>query len=260
MKVLAALDRDPAAQAVLEAGRRLAQAFQADLEANHVGEDGESAVQSLAAAASVQLRLLSGSPAETLAGAFSASDTLLGVLGSRGRPGEHEPLGGTTLEVIQLTRTPLVVVSPHMAPGQPLQRVLAPLDGSEATAEAVQEVVLRLCASGVQLIVLHVFDKEHVPQFMDHMPEALETWTAEFIARYFEECEVTLETWVGGAPAAVLEIGVRERADMILLSWAQDLSPGRANLVRQVLRRAKVPIMLVPLIPGARREVLEPSG
>jgi nucleotide-binding universal stress UspA family protein len=147
-----------------------------------------------------------------------------------------------------------------MAPGQPLQRVLAPLDGSEATAEAVQDVVLRLCASGVQLIVLHVFDKEHVPQFMDHMPEALETWTAEFIARYFEECEVTLETWVGGAPAAVLEIGVRERADMILLSWAQDLSPGRANLVRQVLRRAKVPIMLVPLIPGARREVLEPSG
>ena len=108
--------------------------------------------------------------------------------------------------------------------------------------------------------VLHVFDKEHVPQFMDHMPEALETWNTEFLERYFEECEVRLETRAGESPAAVLEVAATERADMIVLSWGQDLSQDRANLVREVLTSASVPVMLVPLKPGVPRDVLEPSG
>jgi nucleotide-binding universal stress UspA family protein len=108
--------------------------------------------------------------------------------------------------------------------------------------------------------VLHVFDKEHVPQYMDHMPEALDAWTAEFIARYFEECEAPLETRAGEAPAAVLDVAATIGADMIVLGWGQDLSQDRANVVREVLKRATIPVMLVPLKRGVPRDVLEPSG
>jgi nucleotide-binding universal stress UspA family protein len=260
--ILAAVDSDAIARAVLEAGRSLARVFQAELEAVHIGEDGVATIQALARIANVPLRLLPGSSVDSLTDALDAEDVLLGVLGSRASPGGRRPVGSTALAAIHKVSRPLVVVSPDLAPDQTtrLQRVLVPLDGSDATAEAIQKMARRLCASSVKVTVLHVFDKEHVPQFMDHMPEALETWNTEFLERYFEECEVRLETRAGEPPEAVLEVAATERADMIVLSWGQDLSQDRANLVREVLTSASVPVMLVPLKPGVPRDVLEPSG
>lgn len=260
--ILAAVDSDTVAPAVLEAGRSLARVLQADLEAVHIGGDGIATTQALARTANVSLRLLPGSSVDSLTGALDAEDVLLGVLGSRGSPGGRRPVGSTTFAVIHKVKKPLVVVGPEVAADQTarLQRVLVPLDGSDATAEAIQAIARRLCASSVRVTALHVFDKEHVPQFLDHMPEALETWNTEFLERYFEECEVRLETRAGESPAAVLEVAATESADMIVLSWGQDLSPDRANLVREVLTSASVPVMLVPLKPGVPRDVLEPSG
>jgi nucleotide-binding universal stress UspA family protein len=260
--ILAAVDSDAIAPAVLEAGRSLARVFQAELEAVHIGGEGIATIQALARTANVPLRLLPGSSVDSLADALDAEDVLLGVLGSRASPGGRRPVGSTAFAAIHKVSRPLVVVSPDLAPDQTtrLQRVLVPLDGSDATAEAIQKMARRLCASSVKVTVLHVFDKEHVPQFMDHMPEALETWNTEFLERYFEECEVGLETRAGEPPEAVLEVAATERADMIVLSWGQDLSQDRANLVREVLTSASVPVMLVPLKPGVPRDVLEPSG
>jgi nucleotide-binding universal stress UspA family protein len=260
--ILAAVDSDAIAPAVLEAGRSLARVFQAELEAVHIGGDGIATIQALARTANVPLRLLPGSSVDSLTDALDAEDVLLGVLGSRASPGGRRPVGSTAFAAIHKVSRPLVVVSPDLAPDQTtrLQRVLVPLDGSDATAEAIQKMARRLCASSVKVTVLHVFDKEHVPQFMDHMPEALETWNTEFLERYFEECEVGLETRAGEPPEAVLEVAATERADMIVLSWGQDLSQDRAHLVREVLTSASVPVMLVPLKPGVPRDVLEPSG
>jgi nucleotide-binding universal stress UspA family protein len=261
-EILAAVDSDPVARAVLEAGRCLARVLQADLEAIHIGEDGIDTIQALVEAAKVPLRLLPGSPVDSLTFAVGAEEILLQVLGSRANPADQRPVGSTAFSVIQRVGKPLVVVNPHVPPDQTtrLQRALVPLDGSDATAEAVDNIARRLCASDVEVIVLHVFDKEHVPQYMDHMPEALDAWTAEFIARYFEECEAPLETRAGEAPAAVLDVAATIGADMIVLGWGQDLSQDRANVVREVLKRATIPVMLVPLKRGVPRDVLEPSG
>jgi hypothetical protein len=40
-------------------------------------------------------------------------------------------------------------------------------------------------------------------------------------------------------------------ADLILLGWARDLSPGHAAVVRRVLEEAAVPLVLVPVLAGA---------
>jgi nucleotide-binding universal stress UspA family protein len=140
------------------------------------------------------------------------------------------------------------------------RRVLVPLDASPASTRAVEPVVERLHAAGLQIISLHVFDKDHVPCFMDHMPDAYEIWRAEFLARYCPNFGARLLTRIGKVPAAVLQAALDEGADMILLSWGQKLSRTHGRVVRDVLNQASVPVVVIPVEPSASREVLEPSG
>ena len=51
-----------------------------------------------------------------------------------------------------------------------------------------------------------------------------------------------------GAPEEqILEVARDVEADMIALGWAQDLSPGRATVVRWALEHTPVPLALMPL-------------
>jgi len=78
-------------------------------------------------------------------------------------------------------------------------------------------------------------------------------WEREFLARYCSQPGTRLHTRRGWASSAILEVATAEHADVIALGWAQDLSPGKAAVVREVLGKATVPVMLLPLSaqPGA---------
>ncbi|HEX9097830.1 MAG TPA: universal stress protein [Candidatus Dormibacteraeota bacterium] len=247
--VIAAVDNTAAAGPVIDTALSIASIFGADVEAVHVREDGVTTVTALAKAAKVPLRLLEGPPAQTLIGALRDSPTLLGVLGIRRTAAGHHPIGHIVLDVVQHANRPVVAVPPQSGPRipRPLRRLLVPLDGTAVAANAVDEMVQQLCECGVQVLALHVFDAERVPRFSDQPQHEVEVWEREFLARYCRQPGTRLHTRRGWASSAVLEVATAEHADMIALGWAQDLSPGKAAVVRDVLRKATVPVILLPL-------------
>ena len=56
-----------------------------------------------------------------------------------------------------------------------------------------------------------------------------------------------MELRVGAPEEQILEVARDVDADMIALGWAQDLSPGRATVVRWALEHTPVPLVLMPL-------------
>jgi hypothetical protein len=47
----------------------------------------------------------------------------------------------------------------------------------------------------------------------------------------------------------VAEVAREHGADMVILSWSQDNSPGRARVLREVVDTSALPILLVPAGP-----------
>jgi nucleotide-binding universal stress UspA family protein len=151
-------------------------------------------------------------------------------------------------DVIGRTRTPVVVVPVGpgaTAPGV-IARVLAPLDGTSASATTVSEVVAMFAASGADLVVLHVFDRSTVPPMWDQAAHAGRSWSEEFLARFCDLPEARIELRGGLPGERVLDVAAEEHVDLIVLGWSQHLSPGRARTVRDTLRRTTVPVLLLP--------------
>jgi hypothetical protein len=127
-----------------------------------------------------------------------------------------------------------------------------PLDGSPDAAAAADRIC-PLFGRAVDVIVLHVFNPLTAPRFLDRPARDLELWGAEFIARHRPHPDARL-AWRVGAPgdAIVAAVGA-EHADLVVLSWSQDVSIGHAAAVREVLGRSRVPVMLVPVdrVPAA---------
>lgn len=122
-----------------------------------------------------------------------------------------------------------------------------PLDGTARSAAAVAATARQLARAGVELVVVHVFNAETIPKFWDQHAHAGRAWEQEFLARYCEQPGARLELRQGTAAEHVLDVAATERADMIALAWSQRLEPGRAIIVRQIIRGAAIPVMLVPI-------------
>lgn len=247
--VIAAVDSSAAAGSVLSVARAVAPLFHADVEAVHVLEDGGAAARAAGQAAGVKLSEISGPTVPALVTAARTDEVVAMVVGARGTPAGRRPAGHVALEVITTLRKPLVVVPPHAAGPSRLARVLVPLDGSAATAAALRSTIDLVCGSEAEVVVLHVYEEASLPAFSDQPQHETESWAKEFLARYCPASAhgVRLELRVGAPGEHVLAVAVEENADLIALGWAQDLSTGRAAVVREVLERSSVPVLLVPV-------------
>ena len=154
-------------------------------------------------------------------------------------------------EMIQRCSKPLVLVplQGRAVSSDLIRRVLVPLDGSTRSAETVAETVALFAATGADIVVLHVFDAGTVPMFWDQPAHAHASWEDEFLARYCNHPDARLELRSGVPGESILEVASSERADLIVLGWTQNLSPGRARALRTALLGARVPLLLLP-IPG----------
>lgn len=251
--VLAAIDNSAAATPVLAAASALARSFGSTVEAVHVQEDGDITATAAARAAGVGLRKLGAPVRESLLAESARADVELLVVGLRGSPVAREPAGHVTLELMVSIRKPLVVVPPKARVPSQLRRALVPVDATRATAQALSRVSELVCGSGLEVIVLHVHDAGSVPAFTDQVQHETEAWGSEFLARYCRELEgeVHLELRVGEPGQSVADVARETNVDLVALVWSQDLSPGRAALVREVLARTAVPVLLVPVDAGA---------
>jgi nucleotide-binding universal stress UspA family protein len=248
-RVLAALEREAVAGAVLGAATRFGEMSYAQVEAVHAGTSLPVTLVRLAAPAGLELRLVAGPAGPALVAELERPDVNAIVMGAGmghpGRPGHH-PVGSTTRYVAERSTKPVVVVPAGTGPGSPFRRLLVPLEGTESSSRPVLEALLPLLVAGVEVEVLHVFTEETLPRMLDHPVRDIELLGQEFLARHLPSA-TRIVLRAGEVADRVSELCEEHSADMVVLSWSQRSSEGHARVVRDVLKSSAVPVMLLPV-------------
>lgn len=245
MKIIAAIDNSAVARPVLDVASVLADVLGAEVEAVHAREDGEQTARAEAEAAGIPLRSITKPVVAALLEAGAEPDVVAIALGARGIEPGRRPAGHVALQLALSLPKPLVVVPPE-ATGA-LRRILVPLNGRRVSASALAQTLMLASHRELEVVVLHVHDQESIPLFSDQRQHELESWVDEFLRRHCPCPElVRLETRIGTPDENVLQVAEETAADLIALGWSQDLSPGRAAVVRAALERSRVPLLLIP--------------
>lgn len=257
--VLAAIDGNEIARRVLEVATTLGRALHAPLRAVHVVHDGIEEPQETAAAARVHLQCLQGESGPALAAAMAAPDVAMLVMGARQRAAGPTPAGSVALTLLQQATKPVVIVPPtSVASASTVARALVPLDGTREAAVAVDATVRDLSAAGLEVVVLHVLDRDSVPACLDQPHHALESWEHEFVARW-TDADHRMVLRRGVPQRCILEVAETEAADLVVLGWSQDLSSGRAQVIRELLTHSPVPLVLSPTVAEDEHDRARPS-
>lgn len=258
--VLAALDSTAVARPVLETALGIGRLMGAAIEAVHVGDGPPDTPRELAKRNGIPIRLLEGAVEPALLEAVAQPDVIAAVLGSRSTPGDHRPTGHTALQVLQAARKPIVVVSPEALDGssRSFHRLLVPLEGRAASSRPVVETLLPLITDDVDLVVLHVLTGATTPRFLDRPGRDLELLSDEFLCRHCPTA-ARIEVRTGRVGRRVEEVCREEKADLIVLSWSQTMEEGHAAVVRDVLMRATVPVLLLPVASEDRLASTAPA-
>lgn len=245
--VLAALDTEPSAQPVLNAALRIGELTNTDVEAVHITTADDGSVKARADRAHVRLRLLPGPLEPVLLKAIDAPEVVAAVIGTKAAADDRRLLGATARHIIERTTKPVVIVPPDFVCPGFFRRLLIPLEGTEASTRPVLEVLLPLLAAELELIVIHVFTESTVPAMLDHPWRDLEILGKEFLSRHLPHQDASIELRHGQVGSQVGEVCQEYCPDLIVLSWSQDSTAGKARTIRQILGAVKLPILLLPL-------------
>jgi nucleotide-binding universal stress UspA family protein len=248
-RVLAAVDASPCAPMVLRAALSVAELADATTTALHVREDDSGAAGRAARGAGIELREVAGAPTEAIIAAAEEPDVVAVVVGARGEHKGPRPAGHTALAVISRVSKPVVVVPPdHRAPKR-IAGLLVPLEGAEESSKAVAAATALARHHGVNIHILHVHAPEAVPAFEDQAHHARPAWEDEFAARFvaIPHTAVEIIRRVGGVADHLGAVATGTNADMIVLSWGQDLSRDHAQVIREALAHSRIPVLLVPV-------------
>jgi nucleotide-binding universal stress UspA family protein len=249
--VLAALDIT-AAGPVLETALRIGELTGAHVEAVHVRNGRRQpieALEQLAAGCRVPLRLLEGPVESTLLAALGESEVVAGVIGARGTPGGRRPVGRTARHILEHANKPVVIVPPDAIVPKSFRRLLVPLEGTEVSSRPVLERLAPLLVVDVELIVLHVFTDATRPAMLERPEYDLEILGREFLTRHFPPA-THIEIRPGPVTSQVADVSGEQGADLVVLSWSQDSSAGRAQVIREVLSGSALPVLLLPVAPS----------
>lgn len=254
-KVIAAIDDTPRAGLVLMSAAAVARLFDATLEAVHVHSDGYAIAAGEAHRAGVPLHVVEGGVVESLVAIGRRHDVAALVLGTREEHSAARPLGSTALDVVGGVEKPVVLVPSRAVPLERVGRVLLPLEGTLTTSLAPAAVLEVACNAAVDVIVLHVLDEASLPRFTDQPQHETEAWANEFLARYCPAGlrSVSLALRIGRPDQTVVRVAEETGVDLIALGWNQRLVPGRAEIVRAVLERGRLPLMLIPATTARER-------
>lgn len=248
-RVLAAIDNSAAAKPVLETAKAIEPLYGSPAEAVHVREGSVEIADSAAKAAGVPLRIESGAPSEVLAARLRDPEVVALVIGARGTPAGRRPIGHTAMQLITTVAKPLVVVPPDAREPELIDTILVPLDGSPESAAAVSRTIELARDAGIEVVVLHVREEAALHAFSDQLHHEGPAWVEEFLARFcpVPAQDVEVELRVGVPEEEVAGVAREMGADLIALGWSQELSPGRAAVVRAMLSSSAVPVLLIPL-------------
>jgi nucleotide-binding universal stress UspA family protein len=238
---------------VLDTAFRIAEMTGSGVEAVHVGElvsadDAGAADRDLTAGRGVPVRRLTGPVEQALLGAIDVPDVVVAAIGTRTTATGRRAFGRTARSVLEHAKKPVVVPPSGEAGRGRVERVLVPLEGTLDSSRPVLDALCPLLASHVELVVLHVFTEKTLPRMLDRPRRDLELLGQEFLATHCPPA-TRIELRPGPVPARVSEVSEQHGADLVVLSWAQDASPGRARIVREVLETCPLAVLLLPLSP-----------
>jgi nucleotide-binding universal stress UspA family protein len=178
-------------------------------------------------------------------------------------------------EVARRSPIPLLVVPKRQRRGREepgLRRIVTPVDSSIASAVALRTAVALSRRYGARLTLVHalkdvpphmVFSGSGAWEVVRRLPAQVEA-VAERLRRkaaFFGLDDVDTEVATGVADGAILGIAARNDADLVVMgiahrSWLDRLLFG--SILRRLLRRATVPVLVVPVVAGAHTWPDEP--
>jgi hypothetical protein len=130
-----------------------------------------------------------------------------------------------------------------------VRRAVVPVEIAAAAPDAVLDCVGQLRRGGVDVVAVHVF-VDDAPRIADRPVRDLALLGDEFLARSLPGAVADMDMRTGPVGGEIVRAAAEAGADLIVLSWSQDLSPGRAAVVRDVVRYAAVPVLLLPAAGG----------
>lgn len=247
--LLAAIDDSRAAESVLMSCSLLAGGIGADTHVIHVADEPVAHITDLARSHDYDVEFVSGEPAEAIIEVASHPDVICVIMGLRRDQSGPRPIGSIAKAVCEGSHRPVVVVPPEAdwSLNVVMKRALVPLNGSEEASQAFQRVSQIFTDSQIELIPMHVFHRGSMPLFWDASRRDLDEWAQEFVTHHVDQADAELQVRRGTPGRQVLDVGEAAKVDLIVLEWAQQLTPDRADVVREVLSRTTVPVLLVPL-------------
>lgn len=164
------------------------------------------------------------------------------------RTAESDRRAADCFALATASRKPMLLVPPevHLLDLRGPRRTLVPLDGTSRSSRATAPFVVRIVQGGSDVLLLHVFDAETVPHFVDQYQHAHEIWRKEFLARHDAGSGSRLVLRSGSAPEIILEAALSDSSDLLVMSCSGHMGPGRSLTVREVLAMTPVPVLLVP--------------
>lgn len=265
--ILVPLDGSEQALSALPVAKVLSQVNQAEIHILHVGER-ESGKAQLRARLAHGTPLLEGLTIDTSIGTPPAQilqvarqiGPLLIVMCKHRYASPGKLLGSTAMNVLHDATCPMVLVPPERGTMRwHLHHVLVPHDGTPTTSAALRpaaELADRACA---ELLVAHVTDVRAIPtepgsltapRYIDQPQHDLPGWSSEFLDRLACFCPLghvhVRVTLARGDPATeIVHLSESQSTDLIVLAWRGRWAAPHATIVKDVLRDARCPIMVV---------------
>jgi hypothetical protein len=234
---------------VFDTALRFAQLTSSDLEAvfepRASGDD--SHVQARLEEAGVPIRVLKGRGGRALGNVVSDPEVLAAVVAAEKVGSRQYPVRSAVRSLLERTQKPVVLVPPDVEIPEVFQHLLIPLDGTESSSRAVMDQLLPLCTKPVELTVLHVFTESTLPMMLDRPARDLEILGKEFLHRHLPHVR-HIEFRLGPIGSRVCEVSTQQGCDLVVLSWSQNTSPGRALVIREVLNSTSLPVLLLPIL------------
>jgi len=255
-QLLAALDDSAATAPVVAVAQWFASLLDLEVVALHVSEDGSgTTARATADAAGVKFEIRAGDPSRTIRQAATDDDVLGIAIGARALPANRVPAGHVTLDMIRRVAKPVIVVPPdvRVPTGNRPLRLLAPVDAERPSADALRRLLDEMPTSDLDLVLLHVFDAQHMPRFANHGSYDIEEWCKELVRRTTpsHETQARVEWRVGHPAHTILAVEHELDPDLVVLAWAGNLSHGRAAVVKRLLAHATTPLLLLPVVTAA---------
>lgn len=177
------------------------------------------------------------------------------VLGTHGRSAISEFfLGSVAQTVVRQAPVSVLIVGPGAVTGRHDQsefRILAPVDFSPRSREALMHAGALAAERRARLVVLHVVDFDRVPHPEKLEPGERERLMKEQLARFVEAAAlpVAAEAVVEVGPGAevILRTALRQEADMIVLAPSSHSPLERlvlGSICKAVVRGAPCPVLI----------------